>query len=413
VDVGAQHMRAWRTLTDVGAQHMRAWRTLTVLALALAMPAMTASSAASVAGRDGYAGASPPPADASLEVVVTGLPGRVAVMQLTEALEILGYKVHTIAHMVQYPDRDLQFDLWAGAYSDKCASIHNASFMRSAVTDYGITATVGFPAALCWEALVQASPHAKVIHFEASSSEAWWHDAYRTYLKVFNMPVRPSEWYRLPLWIAVRIPGFATEAAPILEFYYKTMSCLAGVDTVGQDDGFPLDYRDSLIQRYERNNAKARSLPKTRLLVHDHADGWPKLCAFLGKPIPTTLYPAAPGALAWVYQSGFKVFEWGILGSVLGWGTLVCVFVFAFIMYMTLLEMRYLLNASAKMEYLGFRWNHVEPDSEARPEALSRGVSARQGGASSTVAGAPQGPVIQVEVGSRRLGLRGGFRVPD
>ena len=152
------------------------------------------------------------------------------------------------------------------------------------------------------------------------------------------MPVRPSEWYRLPLWIAVRIPGFATEAAPILEFYYKTMSCLAGVDTVGQDDGFPLDYRDSLMQRYERNNAKARSLPKTRLLVHDHADGWPKLCAFLGKPIPTTLYPAAPGALAWVYQSGFKVFEWGILASVLGWGTLVCVFVFAFIMYMTLLE---------------------------------------------------------------------------
>ena len=141
--------------------------------------------------------------------------------------------------------------------------------------------------------------------------------------------------------------------------------------------------------------------------------GWPKLCAFLGKPIPTTLYPAAPGALAWVYQSGFKVFEWGILASVLGWGTLVCVFVFAFIMYMTLLEMRYLLNASAKMEYLGFRWNHVEPDSEARPEALSRGVSARQGGASSTVADAPQGPVIQVEVGSRRLGLRGGFRVPD
>ena len=135
------------------------------------------------------------------------------------------------------------------------------------------------------------------------------------------------------------------------------------------------------MQRYERNNAKARSLPKTRLLVHDHADGWPKLCAFLGKPIPTTLYPAAPGALAWVYQSGFKVFEWGILASVLGWGTLVCVFVFAFIMYMTLLEMQYLLNASAKMEYLGFRWHHVEPDLEARPQALSRGVSARRGGA--------------------------------
>ena len=66
---------------------------------------MTPSSAASVAGTDGYAGASPAPADASLEVVVTGLPDRMAVMQLTEALEILGYKVHTIAHMVQYPDR--------------------------------------------------------------------------------------------------------------------------------------------------------------------------------------------------------------------------------------------------------------------------------------------------------------------
>jgi hypothetical protein len=46
------------------------------------------------------------------------------------------------------------------------------------------------------------------------------------------------------------------------------------------------------LQSYEANNARVRSVvPDDQLVVQDHAQGWKKLCAFLGKNVPETEYP--------------------------------------------------------------------------------------------------------------------------
>jgi hypothetical protein len=315
-----------------------------VLTLALVLPASTASPASRLGGGRTAAGSA-----ASLEIVATGLPGRDAVKQLQDALEILGYKVNTIENIIGSGGKEFeqQLGLWVSAYRDNCASMHNASFIKSAFTDYGSTAAVGFPAQLCWEELVQANPHVKIIHFEAASAEAWWDEAYETYLTLFRLP-HALHWYKLPLWASARIHmGLSTLLfqKTLVDFYEDIiMSAFAGAEGGTQDAGFPLDYKGYLIERYRKNNAKARSLPKTSLLVHDHADGWPKLCAFLGKPIPTMRYPATTGVLGWAMHAYFNFLPF------FAWGLFVYVFLFLFVAHVALREVQHLVNIQSNCQ---------------------------------------------------------------
>jgi hypothetical protein len=47
-----------------------------------------------------------------------------------------------------------------------------------------------------------------------------------------------------------------------------------------------------MIDVYNRHNEEVkRVIPKDRLLVFEAKDGWEKLCAFLGVPIPDKPYP--------------------------------------------------------------------------------------------------------------------------
>ena len=56
--------------------------------------------------------------------------------------------------------------------------------------------------------------------------------------------------------------------------------------------GYPEAHEAKWIAAYEHSNARVRKTFRAeQLLIHDHADGWPKLCEFLGKRIPDTPYP--------------------------------------------------------------------------------------------------------------------------
>ena len=50
--------------------------------------------------------------------------------------------------------------------------------------------------------------------------------------------------------------------------------------------------KDNAIAVFKAHNEEVRRLvPRKRLLVHESGEGWEKLCAFLGVPVPAKPYP--------------------------------------------------------------------------------------------------------------------------
>ena len=58
------------------------------------------------------------------------------------------------------------------------------------------------------------------------------------------------------------------------------------------EPGFPSIYKAEFMVSYDANNARViKTVPRDRLLIQDHRNGWTQLCEFLGKTIPQTSYP--------------------------------------------------------------------------------------------------------------------------
>jgi len=237
----------------------------------------------------------PPTAGAtSLQIVVSGFPDRNRVLQLKAALQILGYKVHSLGDINSHPTTRLeQYAMWSSEFRlGKAACATNSSLVQSVFSDEGFTASVGFLAVLCWEGLAKTNPHAKIIHTEMKSTSAWWHDAHSTFLTDFCWPsLHPWDWHAWPTALFLTFP----RRDPLLDFFESMMEHTLGVEggkiKVPEDSEFPLGHKDLFTVWYDQNNAKARPVPSTRLIVHDQTNGWPKLCAFLGKPIPKLHIP--------------------------------------------------------------------------------------------------------------------------
>ena len=59
-----------------------------------------------------------------------------------------------------------------------------------------------------------------------------------------------------------------------------------------RDFGDRLDDRAFMTAAFERHNAAVRAaIPPERLLVYQVGEGWPRLCAFLGVPVPEAPFP--------------------------------------------------------------------------------------------------------------------------
>ncbi len=95
----------------------------------------------------------------------------------------------------------------------------------------------------------------------------------------FILSLRPTD-----KWIASVVDHFGNSAPPMREWIY------------GPGKGNPVGNEDVYVERYERHNREVLDYFKDRpgdIITFDISagDGWEKLCAFLGHPVPNTPFP--------------------------------------------------------------------------------------------------------------------------
>ncbi|CAN5185320.1 sulfotransferase family protein [soil metagenome] len=179
-------------------------------------------------------------------------------MSLKNALEELG--LGPCHHMEEVMANPAQVSLWQ-AYAAGEPTNWDVVFD-------GFSAQIDWPGAHVWRELAAAYPDAKVVH-SVRPEEAWWNSYSQTIGKFIatyrEMPLPP---------------------------HIQTM-CGVAEDIIGKRTfgGNFLD-RDTAIAAFRRRTEEVKAaIPAERLLVFDVAEGWEPLCAFLGKPVPTTDFP--------------------------------------------------------------------------------------------------------------------------
>ncbi|HEY1561105.1 MAG TPA: sulfotransferase [Caulobacteraceae bacterium] len=185
----------------------------------------------------------------ALKVVGSGL-GRTGSFSLKLALEQLGFgPCHHMVEVFAHPETT---PLWV-------AASHGRPDWETVFKDY--VSAVDYPTAGFWREIADSYPDAKVIHTERDP-DAWFDSTQAT----------------------IFAPGsFADNPPPQLkEFFESFTGPLAGHI---HDRAFMTDFF-----RRHSDEVKATIAPE-RLLVLQVGEGWERLCAFLGVPVPGTPYP--------------------------------------------------------------------------------------------------------------------------
>lgn len=187
----------------------------------------------------------------ALKIIGAGL-GRTGTLSLKFALEHLGLGpcYHMMEIMAEGQQRLPQWiEVVRGAPN------------WDAVFD-GFASSVDYPACYFWRELAEHYPDAKVI-LSTRDAQGWFESVNRTILS--------------PQSVAHMRTG------PMAEFTEGT---------VLKDFGDRVHDREFMTDYFERWEASViAALPPERLLVHRPGDGWEPLCAFLGVPVPSELYP--------------------------------------------------------------------------------------------------------------------------
>ena len=129
----------------------------------------------------------------------------------------------------------------------------------------GYNSAVDWPTAAFWQDLAARYPTAKFIH-STRSAESWYNSFSQTILAVLAAPDKWPEPQRD--W---------------LEMVHRVV--------IQRSLGGKTD-RDSLIAAFTAQEAAVKAaIAPENLLIYRAGDGWEPLCAFLGKPVPSTDYP--------------------------------------------------------------------------------------------------------------------------
>ena len=198
-----------------------------------------------------------------LKILGVGL-GRTGTMSLTAALRQLGLKA------LHY-DRVRLNDILDGTNP-------KPDFRR--YDDYD--AVTDIPSAHFYRELLAAYPSCKAI-LTVRDVESWW--------KSISRHVNVHFPYRPPQMFGYDNRGRALGATPLTDpgadnhFKMLLLNCVYG-STVALEYPYKKKY-------LEHNERVQREVPADRLLVMDvtAGDGWDKLCAFLGLPVPDAPFP--------------------------------------------------------------------------------------------------------------------------
>ena len=223
------------------------------------------------------------PLASPLEVLSSGWP-RTGTDTLKNALDILGYKSYHF-HEIMENSRIDHMRKWVVHFENNCT---DKAGLKAMFAEYGYTAGADFPVSACWKEIFSAYPNAKVIHMERESSEVWWESSSSTVWSVAR---------RFPFYILLKVIPIFRESVPMSYAMYNKVFRDAGVRYTKKEmdeiaAGYPEAHRAKWIAAYESSNARVhKTIPAEQLHVHKHTDGWPKLCEFLGKPVPDVPYP--------------------------------------------------------------------------------------------------------------------------
>jgi hypothetical protein len=123
----------------------------------------------------------------------------------------------------------------------------------------GYVSAVDWPTAYFWRELAAHFPEARII-LTVRNSEEWYKSARATIFKTMGQTADPASFGR------------------------------AVIET--KIFGGRIEDETHAIGVLEAHNADViRTIPPGRLLVYQTSEGWPKLCAFLGVPVPPEPFP--------------------------------------------------------------------------------------------------------------------------
>jgi len=123
----------------------------------------------------------------------------------------------------------------------------------------GYNSAVDWPTCYFWRELAAHWPGAKII-LTVRNSEEWYKSARATIFNTMGPDANPESFGRIV--VATKVFGDR------------------------------LDDETHCIEVLEQHNADVmNAFPPSRLLVYQVADGWPKLCTFLGIPVPAEPFP--------------------------------------------------------------------------------------------------------------------------
>jgi hypothetical protein len=185
----------------------------------------------------------------ALKIVGSGL-GRSGTMSMKLALEQLGFgPCHHMIEVFAHPE---SVPLWVAAAEGK--PDWDEIFK-------GYVSMVDYPGCRYWRQLAEHYPDAKVLH-TVRDPDAWFDSTQAT----------------------IFAPGtMAMNAPPPMQQFFGFIRTDFG-DRI-HDRGFMTDYFRSHSAEVEA------AIPKDRLLVFQAGEGWDRLCAFLGVPVPDAPFP--------------------------------------------------------------------------------------------------------------------------
>lgn len=204
----------------------------------------------------------------SVKIIGAGY-GRTGTKSLQVALEQLGFdKCYHMEELILHPE-DVRH--WENA--DRGIAVDWDELFK------GYQSIVDFPGTMHYQKLADYYPDAKVI-LTVRDPEKWYASALST-IYAFDPGLR------LKLRLLFSLP-FSPRARHLLRVIKLIRRSLWGCFFEGR-----FADKDHTIRRFNRHLDEVKStIAAERLLVFEVRNGWEPLCAFLGKEVPTTPFPA-------------------------------------------------------------------------------------------------------------------------